>query len=54
MNYETIEVVGTNGTTKQHIIVYLGSGSYKAIFADESNPEYVAFLDSLNDDTETE
>lgn len=54
MNYEEIEVAGIDGTTQKHIIIDLGDGAFKSFPADESNPEYAAFLESLNDDTETE
>jgi hypothetical protein len=55
MNYEEIEVLGINGTTQKHIIIDLGDGNYKSFPADPANPEYAAFLESLNDDTaETE
>lgn len=55
MNYEEIEVADEmTGTSTKHIIIDLGDGAFKSFPADESNPEYVAFLESLNDDTETE
>jgi hypothetical protein len=46
MNYEEIEVESMGGTQK-HIIIDLGNGAFKSFPADESNPEYVAFLASL-------
>jgi len=54
MNYEEIEVAGIDGTTQKHIIVDLGDGAYKSFPADPLNPEYAAFLESLNDNTEAE
>lgn len=55
MNYEEIEVVNElAGTTQKHIMLNLADGSFKSFPADPANPEYVAFLESLNDDTETE
>lgn len=50
MNYE--EIVLEDGST--HIVLDLGDGAFKSFPADPANPEYVAFLESLNDDTETE
>jgi hypothetical protein len=46
MNYKEIEVETLNGIQK-HIIIDLGDGAFKSFPADESNPEYVAFLASL-------
>ncbi len=53
MNYEEIEVAGIIGA-QTHIILDLGNGNFKSFPADPTNPEYAAFLESLNDDTETE
>jgi hypothetical protein len=53
MNYQEIEVESLGGTQK-HIVIDLGDGAFKSFPADPTNPEYVAFLESLNDDTETE
>jgi hypothetical protein len=50
MNYE--EITDTFGNV--NIIIDLGGGNYKSFPADPTNPEYVAFLESLNDNTETE
>jgi len=50
MNYEEIEVAGIGGTTQKHIVIDLGDGAYKSFPADENNPEYVAFLKSLETD----
>jgi len=46
MNYQEIEFEYLNGTQK-HIIIDNGDGSFKSFPADESNPEYVRFLASL-------
>ena len=43
MNYKEIEIEFPNGPQK-HIIIDNGDGSFKSFPADESNPEYVAFL----------
>lgn len=54
MTYQEIEATNSDGTTQTHIIIDLGDGAFKSFPADESNPEYVAFLESLNDNTKTE
>ena len=46
MNYKEIETEFM-GTTQKHIIIDNGDGSFKSFPADETNPEYVAFLDAL-------
>jgi hypothetical protein len=52
MNYEEIEVAqGVDGQLTKHIKVDLGNGAFKSFPADPTNPEYAAFLESLNDDT---
>lgn len=51
MNYEEIEVASLDGTTQKHIIINLGDGAFKSFPADPANPEYAAFLESLNDNT---
>ncbi len=53
MNYQEIEVETINGA-KTFIVVDLGDGAFKSFPADPANPEYAAFLESLNDNTETE
>jgi hypothetical protein len=45
MNYKEIEIETLEGTQK-HIIIDNGDGSFKSFPADESNPEYVAFLEA--------
>jgi hypothetical protein len=49
MNYEEIE-----GDGLAHIIIDLGDGAFKSFPVDPTNPDYEAFLESLNDDTEAE
>jgi hypothetical protein len=46
MEYKEIE---TNfmGTKEKHILIDNGDGSFKSFPADESNPEYIAFLAQL-------
>jgi hypothetical protein len=50
MKYEEIEVESISGTQK-HIIIDNEDGSFKSFPADESNPEYVAFLAQLEQET---
>ena len=47
MNYKEIETEFM-GTTQKHIIIDNGDGSFKSFPADESNPEYIAFLEALD------
>jgi hypothetical protein len=49
MNYQEIEIE-VMGKTQKHIIIDNGDGSFKSFPADESNPEYVAFLQALNNE----
>jgi hypothetical protein len=46
MNYREISVESM-GRTQKHIIIDNGDGSFKSFPADESNPEYVRFLEAL-------
>jgi hypothetical protein len=46
MNYEEIQIETSAGVQK-HIIIDNGDGSFKSFPADESNPEYIAFLAQL-------
>jgi hypothetical protein len=39
-------------TGDKHIILDLGDGAYKSFPADPENPEYVAFLKSLETDNQ--
>ncbi len=43
MNYEEF----TDEQGNKHIIIDLGDEAFKSFPADESNPEYVAFLEAL-------
>ena len=47
MKYEEIEIETPEGTQK-HIIIDNEDGSFKSFPADESNPEYLAFLEALD------
>jgi hypothetical protein len=47
MNYKEIEIETLAGKQK-HIIVDNEDGSFKSFPADESNPEYIAFLQALD------
>jgi hypothetical protein len=49
MKYEEIEINSISGTQK-HIIIDNKDGSFKSFPADESNPEYIAFLAALEED----
>jgi hypothetical protein len=50
MNYEEIETEFM-GQTQKHIIIDNEDGSFKSFPADESNPEYIAFLAQLEEET---
>jgi len=50
MNYEEIQIESM-GVAQTYIIVDLGNGNFKSFPADPANPEYAAFLESLNDNT---
>jgi hypothetical protein len=52
MNYREFQTTGVNGKSEKHIIIDNGDGSFKSFPADESNPEYVAFLKALEDEAE--
>jgi hypothetical protein len=43
MNYQEI----IDRENNKHIIIDNGDGSFKSFPADESNPEYIAFLEAL-------
>jgi hypothetical protein len=45
MNYKEIEIESFD-VIQKHIIIDNGDGSFKSFPADESNPEYVAFLEA--------
>jgi hypothetical protein len=50
MKYEEIET-SYMGNTQTHIQIDNGDGSFKSFPADESNPEYIAFLAQLEEET---
>jgi hypothetical protein len=47
MNYKEIKTEFM-GITQKHIIIDNGDGSFKSFPADESNPEYLAFIAEIN------
>lgn len=53
MNYREIDLETLDGIQK-HIIIDNGDGSFKSFPADESNPEYLAFLGEPEAPKETE
>jgi hypothetical protein len=51
MNYKELTIENETGTEK-HILIDNGDGSFKSFPADESNPDYVAFLEALDAEEE--
>ena len=51
MNYEEIEIESISGIQK-HIIIDNEDGSFKSFPADKANPEYIAFLAQLEQETD--
>ena len=51
MNYKEIETEYM-GNTQKHIVIDNGDGSFKSFPAEESNPEYIAFLAQLDQETD--
>jgi hypothetical protein len=51
MKYEEIQVESM-GVSQKHIIIDNEDGSFKSFPVDESNPEYIAFLAQLEQETE--
>lgn len=47
MAHEEIEVVLTDGSIIKHIVLDLGDGAFQSFPADPENPEYAAYLESL-------
>jgi hypothetical protein len=45
MNYKEITSQGPDGESK-HIIIDNGDGSFKSFPAEDSNPNYIAFLEA--------
>jgi hypothetical protein len=54
MNYEEVEIATGNPDQSigKHIVIYIAEGTTKSFPVDANNPEYVSFLESLEDDTE--
>jgi hypothetical protein len=48
MNYVEIETTNFEGNAQKHIIIDNGDDSFKSFPADESNTEYIAFLEALD------
>jgi hypothetical protein len=46
MKYKKVEIT-EDGVAYNHIVIDNGDGSFKSFPADESNPEYIAFLAQL-------
>jgi len=46
MDYKEVETE-LMGIKQKHIIIDYGDDSFKSFPADESNPEYIAFLEQL-------
>lgn len=46
MNYQEIEIAGIDGTTQKHIIIEVAPDEFKSFPADESNPEYLAWVEA--------
>jgi hypothetical protein len=51
MEYETFETE-INGIKKKHIGITYEDGSFRGFPADPDNPEYVAFLQALEEEKE--
>lgn len=51
MNYEEITIESPLGT-QNHIQIDNGDGSFTSFPADESNPDYAAFLEKLDAEVE--
>jgi hypothetical protein len=50
MKFQEVEFENNlTGVPDKHIIIDLGNGAFKSFPADESNPEYVAYLASLEE-----
>jgi hypothetical protein len=44
MIYKIVSITGIDGSVSKHIIIDNGDDTFLSFPADESNPEYVAFL----------
>jgi hypothetical protein len=51
MNYQEIEIYEM-GVAYKHIVIDNGDGSFKSFSADETNPEYIAFLAQLEEEND--
>jgi hypothetical protein len=51
MNYQEIEI-DEMGVAYKHIIVDNGDGSFRSFPADDTNPEYIAFLVQLEEEND--
>jgi hypothetical protein len=51
MEYQEIEIESLSGKQK-HIIIDNGDNTFKSFPADPENPEYVAFLQALEEEKE--
>jgi hypothetical protein len=49
VEYKIITITGSNKNV-DHVFITYSDGSFKSFPADESNPEYVAFLEALDKD----
>lgn len=48
MTYQVIETTNIDGSTHSHIIIETATDEYKSFPVDESNPEFVAFLETAD------
>ena len=49
MTYEIIEVESFDGSVSKHVIIDNGDDTFVSFPADESNPNYVAFIEANPD-----
>jgi hypothetical protein len=52
MDYQEIKIKNIDGTESKHIIIDNGDNTFKSFPADPENPEYVAFLQALEEEKE--
>ena len=52
MEYKTVTVTNTDGTTTDHIIIDHGNDQYTSFPAVEGNPAYEAWLESQRGETD--
>lgn len=48
MTYQVIETTNIDGSTQSHIIIEVAPDEFKSFPADESNPEFAAFLETAD------